>query len=367
MNELTIQGESAVAIAGQISTVLTADKEDILGNLSRKIAAFVPDATTESGRDAIRSLAYEVSTSKADLLRLGKKLTEGWRASTKAVNDECKIIEERMDKLKVQVRAPLTEYESIEANRVAAHRTALANIVAPAELQSGTREELAAALATWLRIRQQEPVRDWQEFRGQAEAAIDQVIGQIMRWSHDVEVALKAAADAKAKAEEDALAAVKAQDLREAQIARDAAAAEREAAAEAAAHREEVFRVGFAAEEQARKEAEASREDAELRAQEIAAEAEAERAEAARQAQRAQAKADADQAAAVAAERATLAAEQAEVARQAKAREADTENKRKVNNEILADLVSAGLSQAMAKVATVALIKNNVRNVKVVY
>ena len=35
-----------------------------------------------------------------DLIRLGKSLTKGWREQTKAVNAECRVIEERMDALR---------------------------------------------------------------------------------------------------------------------------------------------------------------------------------------------------------------------------------------------------------------------------
>lgn len=59
--------------------------------------------------------------------------------------------------------------------------------------------------------------------------------------------------------------------------------------------------------------------------------------------------------------------ERLEKERIAKARADDIENQRKVNNEILADLVDAGLTDEQAKLAIKAMAKGQVRNVRVIY
>ena len=109
-----------------LPTILAADNKDILGKLKAELEGWEGDVTTPQGRAEIASKAHKVATAKMDLIRLGKSLTEGWRTSTKAVNDECKIIEERMNALRDQIRAPLDEYQAVEEARVKANNDALA-------------------------------------------------------------------------------------------------------------------------------------------------------------------------------------------------------------------------------------------------
>lgn len=132
MNEVTtidMPGAAlAVIPASQVSTIIAADPNDILGKLAAKVKAHKPDVSTKRGRDEIRSLAAEIASNKSSLIKIGKGLTEEWRQSTKAVNAECNVLEERMDALKEQVRAPLTAFENAEKNRVAGHEAALTEI-----------------------------------------------------------------------------------------------------------------------------------------------------------------------------------------------------------------------------------------------
>jgi len=60
-------------------------------------------------------------------------------------------------------------------------------------------------------------------------------------------------------------------------------------------------------------------------------------------------------------------AEAAAQAAEALRREKDTANKKRVNNEILADLANAGLDEATAKLVITAVAKGLVRNVKINY
>lgn len=126
-------GTALAVIRTALPTILAADQNDILGKLAAKVQAHKPDISTAKGRDAIRSLSAEVASSKVTLVKLGKSLTEDWRAKTKAVNAECNMIEERMDALKEQVRKPLTDFENAEKARVSGHERALEELAEEAE------------------------------------------------------------------------------------------------------------------------------------------------------------------------------------------------------------------------------------------
>lgn len=138
MSEVSDRTALAVIPASAISVIVGADESDILGRLAQRVAAHKPDISTPKGRKEIASLAAEVASSKMGLIRLGKSLTEDWRKSTAAVNAECKVIEDRMDALKAQVRAPLTAFEEAEKARVNGHEQALARIQEPAEFSRWT-------------------------------------------------------------------------------------------------------------------------------------------------------------------------------------------------------------------------------------
>lgn len=233
---------SLTVISGAVSTILAADTNDILGKLAQEIANFTPDATTESGRKAIASMAHRVATTKMDLIRLGKGLTEGWRSQTKAVNAECNILEERMDALKEDVRAPLTAYENREKRRVDWHNAALAVIrdIDPA-LERASANDISLAIAA----RMEPAARDWEEFRERAVHEYEVSMRTLRQWR-------EAAEDREETARENAIEAARQQAEREEQIRSEAAAkakAEAEAAAKEARLAEEERRVEAARQE----------------------------------------------------------------------------------------------------------------------
>lgn len=230
--------ELSVIPASTLPTILAADTTDILGRIKRRVDGCTRDASTEGGRDEIRSVAYDVTRAKMDLIRLGKSLTEGWRSSTAAVNAECKAIEERMTALQEAVRAPLTARENMEKDRVAGHESALAGIpISGGQFAADTE---SAAWAARLAYFENFPTRDWQEFAVRAHAEIDQ---QISLSRAGLAVAVKREADAaeltrlRAREAEEAAARAEQERIdREARIAAEAADnAKRDAEALAAA------------------------------------------------------------------------------------------------------------------------------------
>jgi hypothetical protein len=412
--KLSDQAALTVIPASAISTIVGADKNDILGQLASKVAAHKPDISTIRGRKEIASLAAEVASAKMDLIRLGKSLTEGWRKSTAAVNAECKVIEERMDALKAEVRAPLTEFEEREKRRIAAHERAIEEIT----ISETMLEELSPAQMREFAetIRRRHAEREWEEFTHRAAHAIGRSLPFIEAFARDVEAEEARVAEAnrlRLIAEEEArVESARLQAEREAKIAEEAATAAREKAEREAA---EAARLAAERVEQERREAEDARLQAEIAAQQEidaleaerarvaeearAAEDRARRAEEARvaaerraenervaaekreQAAAASAARDAEavriqnekaaehrEAEALRAERRRVAAEKEAGEREAAARAADRENKAAIHRDILADLVgAAGINAEQGRRVIEEIARGHVRHVRIEY
>ena len=423
--DMTIDAPTALAVipAAQVSTIVSADTHDILGKLAAKVAAHEPDPSTPRGRKEIASLAAEVASSKMDLIRLGKGLTEAWRKSTAAVNAECRVIEERMDALKVQVRAPLTAWEVRDAQRVAGHEAALQAML---EIAASThdpevtgdaieqaREGLAAIQG-----------RDWQEFEQRAERTYREALGLLDTRRAAVEARDVARAEAiRLQAEQEERArqeAARIQAERETRIAAQAAErARQEAEAEAERQRQaeheraaaELRRVQAEADQAAQQAADALRQAeagaqaaADLAAEErrqqeqaiqvaeeraaqadrdrIAAAEKAERdaADAARRAEEARIaaaqQAEHDRAAAVAAEQRRVAAEAEQDRIEAQRRADDKAHRGRISRDAMAALVleisavhsgNADEAAAIAKMIVAAIACRRIPNISIQY
>lgn len=71
---------------------------------------------TKTGLDQLKSEAYDLRRIKASIDNRGKEMTEHWRKQTAVVNAARKVINEKLDGLIEEVRAPVTKWE--EAERV---------------------------------------------------------------------------------------------------------------------------------------------------------------------------------------------------------------------------------------------------------
>lgn len=315
-----------------VSIIIAADKNDLLGKLAEKIRVFNPDVSTVRGRKDIASLAAEVASTKMDLIRLGKGLTECWRKSTAAVNAECKIIEERMDQMKVKVRAPLTAFENNEKDRIASHEAALTAISGFCAFDGDpTADDIILRIAQLHDM----PDRDWQEFADRAKQTFLAADGRL-RDMHEraVQREAEAAEVARILAEENERqrkAAIQAQREHEARIAAEAA-----------------DRARLEAERRAEVERQASAQR-EREAQARAAKAEAERQAAQEAAERREreliAKAERDRQAAVERERKRIAAEEAAAQAEADRRAADNAHREAVNRAVVASLTGIEYAQ----------------------
>lgn len=109
--------------------------EKLIEGIEKEVRSFVPDLSNVKGRKEIASLSAKVSKSKVVLDNLGKTLVADWKASAKLVDNDRRMVRDRLDSLRDEVRKPLTDWEakekaSIEAERLAkellqAHEQAL--------------------------------------------------------------------------------------------------------------------------------------------------------------------------------------------------------------------------------------------------
>lgn len=374
----------------------------VLDDVERKVRAIPMDVSTSAGRDHIRSVAYKVTRTKTALDAEAKKLTEGWRDSTKRVNEERKLAQERLDSLADEVRAPLTAFESKEKVRVAAHEAALAEMSGLLEMLRACPNMEAALLEDHQRdFIKLNATREWEEFSSRANyqrtntlAYINERVSSRKKFDADqAELARlrQEEVERKAREHEEKIKAEAAENARIAaeRRAKEAADAETKRVIEAA--RAEQKRVEAEAEriraenERKQKEAESARkreQDARELAERRASEAEAARVEALRRAEAdkkaaeeraaealraAKEKARKDTEAAIAKERSRVEAQRkAEEDAQA-LREADEAARLRVRSEIMEDIAAFGKLANAPEAIITAIIDGKVRHLRVIY
>ncbi len=297
--------------------------ERILQEIEGKVAEFAPDISTNKGRKEVASMAYKVSQSKVVLDTLGKDLVADWKAKSKQVDESRKLVRDRLDALRDEVRRPLTEWEEAEAARIAAEKLAkeIEQAHEEALVEHAMRkkmEELAAREAELLR---QEEERKAKEEAERLEKERQEA--EKRREEEEARRIKEAEERAKREAEEEAKRKIFEAERREAeaQAAKERAEQERLAAIERA--KEDQARAVREAEERAR--AEAERKERERLDREAAERAEAER------------------------------------------KAADKEHRRKINVEVLEDLMDDGVDEATAKQIIRLVYSGNVRHMKILY
>ena len=88
--------------------------ERLVSNIEQRARALIPDTTTPEGRKAIASNAYKIARSKTFLDGLGKRHVAGVKAQVKAIDAIRKMIRERFDALRDEIRDPLNKIEAAE-------------------------------------------------------------------------------------------------------------------------------------------------------------------------------------------------------------------------------------------------------------
>lgn len=367
----------------------------LIQRIKSEASAEVPDLTTKKGRDRIASLAYKVSKTKTLVDDFGKELVAEEKKRLALIDADRKKWRDECDKLRDEIRKPLTDWEQAEADRIQRHKDAIQKLRELSALAMGTDSADIAAL-----IAQAEAVTlgdHWQEFAAEAGKAKDETLA-ILRLdlqrrqqyeSEQAELArLRAEAArreqedadrraAEAKAEAERLAAEReAQRIREAEerARREAeeAAAKARADAEAAARAErEAAERARIASEQAEARAKAEAEAAKLREQDAERRRVESEERAKRDAQEAAERAERDRVAAVEAERQRAERQRIEgqeAAAKAQAeREANKEHMRRINREALAGIMAVGISEEQGKALIKAIASGAVPHVSISY
>jgi len=196
--------------------------DPLLEKIETEARSLVPDLTTKKGRDAIASMAHKVARSKTYIDNAGKDLVAELKALPKQIDESRRIVRERLDALKDEVRRPLTEWEA-EQERIKAeeemnawHAEALEmneNIDLQRAIQFEADHEMALLM-------NKDIDRDREEQRRLAEQAQRDREEQIKR---------EAAEQAKREAEEKHRAELEAAARREAEARAETERAEREA------------------------------------------------------------------------------------------------------------------------------------------
>ncbi|QDE45347.1 hypothetical protein [Citrobacter sp. CF971] len=297
--------------------------DPIIEKIEKEARSLVPDVSTRKGRDAIASMAHKVARSKTYIDNAGKDLVAELKALPKQIDESRRIVRERLDALKDEVRRPLTEWEA-EQERIKAEEAMNAlhaeALVMNEELDRQRAAQIEADHEMGLLMNDKFD-RDREEQRRQAEQAQRERDERIKR-----EAAEQARRDAEAK---------------------------HKAEIEAAARRE--------AEEKARAElAERQRIEAEQRAErekkETEERARREKEEAVAAERRRQEEAEA----------ARLVEEQRKAEEEAR-RAADKEHRRTVNRRVYADLIAQGIPEEYAQKAVLAIAGGKVQDAHIKY
>lgn len=93
--------------------------DPLIEAIEQEARSLVPDVTTKKGRDAIVSMAHKVARSKTYIDNAGKDLVAELKALPKQIDESRRVVRERLDALKDEVRRPLTEWEA-EQERIKA-------------------------------------------------------------------------------------------------------------------------------------------------------------------------------------------------------------------------------------------------------
>ncbi|QWA89644.1 coiled-coil domain-containing protein [Klebsiella michiganensis] len=119
--------------------------DPLIEAIEKEARSLVPDVTTKKGRDAIASMAHKVARSKTYIDNAGKDLVAELKALPKQIDESRRVVRERLDALKDEVRRPLTEWEA-EQERIKAEEAMLALHVEALAMNEDFDRRLAARI-----------------------------------------------------------------------------------------------------------------------------------------------------------------------------------------------------------------------------
>ncbi|HFE2680528.1 TPA: hypothetical protein ACF3A9_000185 [Klebsiella pneumoniae] len=119
--------------------------DPLIEAIEKEARSLVPDVTTKKGRDAIASMAHKVARSKTYIDNAGKDLVAELKALPKQIDESRRVVRERLDALKDEVRRPLTEWE-VEQERIKAEEAMNALHVEALAMNEDFDRQLAARI-----------------------------------------------------------------------------------------------------------------------------------------------------------------------------------------------------------------------------
>lgn len=176
------------------------------------------DIAQRKGRDALKSIAYKVSTSKTELDKQGLALTESARKEIDAINAGRKLAKDRLDALRDEIKKPAVDWEEAEETRKTALKDRLCALDAGRADANCSTDQIAAVLADMEAV---ETGADWAEYQAEAEIAKAKAVAALR---NNLSIAEKREADAR-----------ELEELRAMKAAKDAEECQRREAEEAAA------------------------------------------------------------------------------------------------------------------------------------
>ena len=136
MSEVT----DLVVIEKQNAMAVFTTKEQldpIIEAIEKEARSLVPDVSTRKGRDAIASMAHKGARSKTYIDNAGKDLVAELKSLPKQIDESRRIVRERLDALKDEVRKPLTDWENAESARKDALQQRLIDLRSMADVIDG--------------------------------------------------------------------------------------------------------------------------------------------------------------------------------------------------------------------------------------
>lgn len=315
--------------------------DNLIKNIREKASSVVGDLNKAAGRKVYISMAATVRSTKVMIDDAGKDLVAEMKKRPALVDASRKKVRDELDKLAVEIRKPVTDWEA-EQERIKAEQQMQTWHVEALEMNENF--DLQRAI----------------QFEADHELAL------LMNEKHDRDAAeAKAEAERQRIAHEEELKRLAAEQAKREADAEIAAAAQREADAKAALEKAEQDAKDAAARaEQQRIEAEAK---AEREKQEAAAQAERDK-QAAIETEQRRAKEEADRIRLEAEQKeAARLAEEKRIADEAAKRAADVEHRRAINNKAVADLVAAGVPEDCAIACIKAIAKGEVSAIRITY
>jgi len=130
MNEL-----EKIATLNSVEMFKPGGIQKIIDSVRAEVQGIVPDTSTVKGRKEIASLAHKVAKSKTLLDKMGKSLADSLNAQLKPINAERKLARDELDKIRDEIRAPLSKWEAEEKAREAAEAERVAAELLADELE----------------------------------------------------------------------------------------------------------------------------------------------------------------------------------------------------------------------------------------